>query len=263
MMITKKIILILCCCIAISSVLPINIYAITIVEKNQLPALLSFDYGAALLGLEYGIDSTNPDLTATGTITESGFSWTGGGNYLSNTVTWTVAGTYDTVNDSLHWTGTGNYLSETWSIFGDIQWLSSTDFEVAHQYWIGTIGENGVETDGSDAGTTTIIPTSKITHEIIYSKTRRHKLLGTKGYVDKVTVTVDGGIITENKLEIHEGKKVVGVNIVNKSGTITLEGGAFTKTVKVKPIPEPATVLLLSIGGITLLKKRRFHLDKY
>jgi hypothetical protein len=131
-------------------VLSTNVHAISIVEKNQLPAFLSFDYSGVLLGLEYGIDPTFPDLTITGTITASGFNWTGGGIYFGDPVVWTSTGIYDPLNNSLHWTGSGSYVGKPWTMSGDIKWVSDVSFLIAHQYWIGfpitggqKIGQNG------------------------------------------------------------------------------------------------------------------------
>jgi hypothetical protein len=254
-MIKKKLMNIIGCFIAIFFTLPLSVHAISIVEKNQLPAILSFDYSAELLGLEYGVDLIKPDLTVRGTITESGFDWTVSDEYLGNTVAWTSWGIYDKPNDSLHWEGSGSYVGETWSMSGDIEWLSDTEFLVAHQYWIGIPWENGVETDGWDTGT---VHMSKLTYEIVRSKTWRHKLFGLEGYVDNVIVTIDDGKITENKLEIHKGKKEVGVSIKNMGGTVTIDGGSFTKTIKVEPIPEPSSLLLLGPGlaGLVWFRKR-------
>lgn len=126
---------------------------ISVIEKNQLPALLSFDYAAELLGLYYGTDNAYPELTATGSISNTGFSWSSTNTtYLGYLVSWSANGLYDATTDSLHWSGTGSYAGNTWSLSGDIKWLSDSSFEIAHNYSIlGLPGQNGVFT-GTETG---------------------------------------------------------------------------------------------------------------
>lgn len=238
---------------------------ISVIEKNQLPALLSFDYAAELLGLYYGADNARPNLTATGSISDTGFSWTSTNTtYLGSLVSWSANGSYDALTDSLHWSGTGSYAGNNWSLSGDLKWLSDSSFEIAHDYSIlGLPGQNGVFTGtetgqpGWDVGNVT--SSSEINYEITRSRTWFQKLFGISGKVDNVKVTVTNGIITSDELKIYDESSGAGISIVNKGGHVSIGGGGFEKKITIQAIPEPSTISLLvpTLVGLLLLRSKR------
>lgn len=247
----RTIIRVLFICLATALALPSQVRGtITDVEKNLLPAILSYDYSTGVLGLGYGVDHAYPTLTTTGTIDGSGFAWTAVGDYLGSRVSWASTGTYNSGTDSTHWTGAGSYLGEDWSMSGDIVWLSDTEFKVAHEIWIGTPGEFGIETEDWDEGT--YEHGTHIRYKIDWSSNFWYKLtLGIFGkkYIDQFDLWIDDGTIVENTLTYNDPITVSG------DGTITISGGSFSKTITITP--EPATITLLGLGSLALVRRRR------
>lgn len=224
------------------------------IEEIQLPAMLSFDYAAGMLGLVYGVDASAPDISATGSVTSSGFDWAvAGATYQGLSLDWSAAGMYDSLAHSIHWTGDGTYDGKTWTMTGDVYWLSGTEFRARHAISIAGVasaftGVNGVPTWDSGSA---LDPPSKITYEIEKSDTWLLGIIpivvGQK--VDKVKISVEGGGIIEDTLEITDAVTKAGVDVVGRSGNIQLGGGTLKKTVKIVPhIPEPSTWTLLAAG---------------
>jgi hypothetical protein len=222
-------------------------------EKPLGAAILSVDYFAGLLGLGYGVDPTEPTLTAMGSCNASGFTWSVEGIYQGNTGAWACTGIYDNGTSSISWNGSGVYKGENWDMSGKFEWLSETDFRVQHQIWIGeTPQEHGIGTDGWDVGG--FQHGSMAGYKIEWSRSwlwwATGGILG-KAMVDSVTIIYDDGTqqIVENNLSYTDPITV------NGDGTITVSGGSFEKNLKITP--EPATALLLGLGGLTLFRRRR------
>ncbi len=251
-------------CVAIATVL-INANSakatpIGLIEKVQLPALLSFDYAAEMLGVQYGADPTYPSLTASGVIEGTGFQWNlTSAAYQGKTLSWFATGTYDQNLDSINWTGGGSYDGHLWSLAGDVKWLSSTDFQIRHSYSIEglqytyTGDEDGLP--GWDDGIADD-PVSVVEYKIERSKTW---FLGPRKKIDNVKVTVSGDVITKDTLKIIDDKDKVGIEVKNIGGTIEIGGGEFHKTIEIQPIPEPSTLLLFVSGlaGLTGYGRKR------
>ncbi len=228
------------------------------IEEIQLPAMLSFDYAAGMLGLVYGVDASTPDISATGHVTSSGFDWAvAGTTYLGLSLDWSATGMYDSTAHSIHWTGDGMYDGKTWTMSGDVEWLSGTEFRVRHAIDIAGVasaftGVMGVPTFDSGFASD---PPSKITYEIEKSDTW---LLGiipivTGQKIDKVKISVEGDGIIEDTLEISDAVTKLGVDVVGRSGTIQLGGGTLKKTVKIVPhVPEPSSWALLAAGLVAV-----------
>jgi hypothetical protein len=222
-----------------------------VIEENQLPAVLSFDYAAGLLGMVYGVDASSPSISASGHVSSSGFDWTvTGATYQGLSLAWSAIGAYDAAHHSVHWTGDGMYDGHAWTMGGDVEWLSGTEFRVRHAIDIPGIQsvytsdntgvpswDNGLAAD----------PPFKVKYEIDRS-TSWFLIIPIGSKVDSVTVTVEGGVITEDTLKIVDDKTKVGVEIKNLGGSIEIGGGEFTKTIKVVPVPEPSTWILFAVG---------------
>ena len=235
------------------------------VEKVQLPALLSFDYAAALLGLAYGVDAASP-LTAAGRIGVDGFEWATSASYLGQPLSWNAVGSYDPLTERIKWAGGGSYDGRPWDMSGELAWTSNATFQVRHVYAIDglELAYTGTETGdpGWDDGQATLLDVvlaggfiaakaGGIEYEIKRSKTW---FLGPKKKVDNVKVTVTGGTITENNLKIIDDKTKVGVEVKNLGGTIEIGGAEFHKTVKVTlTTPEPGSLALLATGAAALV----------
>lgn len=237
-------------------------------QRNIVPAILSFDYAVAALGLGFGIDNSFPSQIADGLITDTGFNWTASGVYQGSAFQWTSSGTYDVATNSLSWSGSGNYSNSIWSLDGDINWTSDKDFSIAHQTTILLDGNyNSDVTVGRDQGTVKpSIDESDIEYEIERSKHRFWGFLwNVDDGVDKVKVKVKGGKIIENNLTIKKDSTGVGVNVKLVGGTFTIDKNEFHKETKIQPVPEPSSTLtLLALGtlGATSTLKRKLKSSK-
>ena len=234
---------------------------ITDQQRNIVPAILSFDYAVAALGLGFGIDNSFSNQIADGLITDTGFNWTASGIYQGSAFQWTSSGTYDVATNSLSWSGSGNYSNSIWSLDGDINWTSDKDFSIAHQTTILVDGNyNSDVTVGRDQGTVKpTISASSIKYEIERSK---HSFWGflwdIDDGIDNVTVSVDGKII-ENNLTIKKESTGVGVNVKLVGGTFTIDNNEFHKETKIEPVPEPLTILgsMAALGFGTYAERKR------
>jgi len=233
-----------------------------VIEENQLPAILSFDYAAGLLGTVYGVDPTSPSISASGNVTSSGFDWAvTGAAYQGKSLAWSAAGTYNASNHSVHWTGDGSYDGHAWTMSGDVEWLSGSEFRVHHAIDIAGVGGSftgvaGVPTFDSGVATD---PPSKISYEIEKSDTWLFGFIPivTGEKIDKVKISIEGEGIIEDTLEITDAVTKLGVDVVGRSGTIQLGGGTFKKTIKIIPhVPEPSTWALLALGVIVVACSR-------
>ncbi len=223
------------------------------VAKNQLPALASFDYAQELLGLAYGIDPAFPTFTANGTISSGGFSWTSTGTtYLGSPVDWTASGSFNPATNSIHWSGDGTYLGLTWSLLGDVTWLSDADFQIAHDYSIlDPLGQSRIFTstpDGApafDAGTFADQPTT-FTYTVPNSKTTSILFgLFKSTESDTQTITISAGTIFEDTVTVTNDTTKAGVQVTGGGGTLDSGGGSFSKKTTIRPVPEPSTITVL------------------
>ena len=228
--------------------------SVGVIEEIQLPAMVSFDYAAGMLGLVYGVDPSTPDISANGHVTSSGFDWTvAGATYLGRSLDWSATGTYDSTVHSVHWTGNGLYDGKTWNMTGDVEWLSASEFRVRHTIDIAGVGSAFTGVMGVptwDSGLASIAP-SKITYEIEASDTWLFGIIPivTGQKIDKVKISVEGDGIIEDTLEIRDAVTKLGLDVVGRSGNIELGGGTLKKTVKIIPqVPEPSTWLLFAAG---------------
>lgn len=111
----------------------------TLQFQNLVPAIYSFDSAFALLGLRYGVDPLLPTLTAEGNVTDAGFNWTTTGQYLGQSLHWSVNGSFDPGSSTLTWQGTGDYAGSAWAMDGTIQWPSPMDFAIKDSTSIGGV----------------------------------------------------------------------------------------------------------------------------
>jgi hypothetical protein len=229
--------------------------------QNLVPALYSFDSALALLGLRYGVDPLFPTFTSEGSVTDAGFSWATTGQYLGQSLNWTVAGSFDPGSSTLQWTGSGTYAGSPWVMDGTTQWLSPTDFAIKDSISIAgvpIIYSGALNNPGFNFGTMT--PTSGGV-DIKELETRHWYsfLFGTT--TDGWVVSVEqNGVITVNVYTLAEDASKAGVTVDGgkPAGSIELGGTRYVKNGFVSNIPEPETWLLMlsSLGVLGWFRSR-------
>lgn len=232
--------------------------------QNFVSATYSFDRSMAAVGLRFGIDPSNPIFTADGTVTDTDFSWTTSGLYLGQSLSWSMAGAYDSISDSFNWTGVGAYGATSLAMEGTTIWSSPTDFgikdSISFDGTIGMISGWGASPD-YNYGTSTVVAGSRLIKMV--DETRYFWIQWkewTSGW--QLEVTQPDGTIQTNVYTLTEEQSGGGVSLTSPvpAGFIQIGGQSFQKLGGVSGIPEPETwtMMLVGFGGLGIcLRSRR------
>jgi hypothetical protein len=225
-------------------------------QKTLFASLAAVDDAFELLAVQYGVDRASPVLSTNDSFQATGFDWKSTGTYLGKGLTLAAAGVYDPTLDQVTWSGGGSYAGSTWSLAGNVTWLSDISFKTSLNESI--IGISTFVSPAADVGSITVSPDGQSFVHTWPSSTLWTFLGLATPVEDKETLTIPaapipkaGQTVTESVTVLTPGSKVD----FGGKGTIAVSSTGLSvkkETTITTAVPEPSSLRTV-LGGTILL----------